>query len=197
VHETELLAACASSDGVELNTIHGAKGRQWGSVFEYGASEGKLPHQMSLAVEDAEKASVALEGERRLAYVALSRAKTALEVIYSGEPSRFLVEAALVAGPSPAVLLTKPETVRSASNGGSRMANSGRRPVATQGTTKLRNEHPDFKRRYPHAYDPWTSKEDEELRGMLARGIPRKQICGALGRHPTGVNERIVRLRLK
>lgn len=80
--------------GIELATIHGAKGRQWPLVIVAGFEEGELPHARSLA--DAADPEGELEGERRLAYVAITRASQQLVLIHSADrPSRFLAEAAL------------------------------------------------------------------------------------------------------
>jgi DNA helicase-2/ATP-dependent DNA helicase PcrA len=82
--------------GIELATIHGAKGRQWPTVILAAAQEGELPHARSL--DDANDPFGAIEGERRLAYVAFTRARDELVLMYNGDsPSRFIDEAALSA----------------------------------------------------------------------------------------------------
>ena len=85
-------------DAVTLITLHAAKGLEFPYVFLIGLEEGVLPHQRS--VEDARQ----LEEERRLFYVAITRARDALYLTYpqrrlSGgygdvfqRPSRFLQE---------------------------------------------------------------------------------------------------------
>lgn len=52
-----------------LSTIHSAKGLEWHTVFLIYVAEGHLPSYLSLEVEDE------IEEERRLFYVALTRAK--------------------------------------------------------------------------------------------------------------------------
>lgn len=71
---------------VTLSTIHAAKGLEWRKVYLIGASEGLLPYRMAITDEQ-------LNEERRLCYVAITRAKKSLLISYakqSGELSRFL-----------------------------------------------------------------------------------------------------------
>ncbi|ARU30470.1 ATP-dependent DNA helicase Rep [Sulfuriferula sp. AH1] len=83
-------------DAVRLSTIHAAKGLEFGHVFLVGAEEDILPHRES--VENG-----TLEEERRLMYVAITRAQRSLTISYckrrkragelqSCEPSRFIAE---------------------------------------------------------------------------------------------------------
>jgi DNA helicase-2/ATP-dependent DNA helicase PcrA len=84
---------------VNLMTMHGAKGLEFDVVFLPGWEEGLFPHQKSLE----EKGDFALEEERRLAYVGITRAKKeaylsfAMKRAYHGDwmdalPSRFINE---------------------------------------------------------------------------------------------------------
>ena len=71
---------------VTLSTIHAAKGLEWRKVYLVGASEGLLPYRMAQSDQE-------LDEERRLSYVAITRAKRSLVITYSkqaGEVSRFL-----------------------------------------------------------------------------------------------------------
>jgi DNA helicase-2/ATP-dependent DNA helicase PcrA len=68
---------------VLLSTVHRIKGKEWGNVIVFGASEGLFPHRLS----DDE------EGERRVFHVALTRARTRVVVLADAEsPSVFIGE---------------------------------------------------------------------------------------------------------
>ena len=82
---------------VELVTVHGAKGREWQTVVVLGMEIDRFPNRRALV--DARDPRRALEEERRLAYVALTRATRTL--VLAGDPtrpSRFLLELGLGAG---------------------------------------------------------------------------------------------------
>jgi DNA helicase-2/ATP-dependent DNA helicase PcrA len=55
-------------DQVQLLTIHASKGLEWPAVFVTGLEEGILPHERSMVSDDG------IEEERRLCYVAVTRA---------------------------------------------------------------------------------------------------------------------------
>ncbi len=85
------------NDRVSLMTVHAAKGLEFPEVFVVGMEENLFPSQMAL------NSRADLEEERRLFYVAVTRAKTKLTLAYattryrwgnltSCEPSRFLEE---------------------------------------------------------------------------------------------------------
>ena len=76
---------------VELITVHAAKGREWETVIVLGFEEDRFPNRRAL-VGSADLAR-AIEEERRLAYVALTRATRQLVLAFDPEkPSRFLAE---------------------------------------------------------------------------------------------------------
>jgi DNA helicase-2/ATP-dependent DNA helicase PcrA len=64
--------AAAGSDALQLMTVHSAKGLEFHSVFLSGMEEGLFPHENSLTEADG------IEEERRLMYVALTRARRRL-----------------------------------------------------------------------------------------------------------------------
>ncbi len=86
-----------NSDVVKLMTIHAAKGLEFGCVFVGGIEETLFPNAMSINTREE------LEEERRLFYVAVTRAKHRLWLTYANaryrfgqlvqnEPSRFIEE---------------------------------------------------------------------------------------------------------
>jgi DNA helicase-2/ATP-dependent DNA helicase PcrA len=79
---------------IELVTVHGAKGREWQTVVVLGMEEDRLPNRRALV--NATDPQRSLEEERRLAYVALTRATQRVIVAFNpSRPSRFLAEMGL------------------------------------------------------------------------------------------------------
>lgn len=90
-----------ADDAITLLTVHSAKGLEYKSVFLTGLEEGIFPH--SRALGSSPTAHEELEEERRLMYVAITRAEDKLYITYArrrrlwgqreySEPSRFLEE---------------------------------------------------------------------------------------------------------
>ena len=82
--------------GLQILTMHGAKGLEFTVVFLLDANEGNMPHRRSSMPSE-------IEEERRLFYVAMTRAKRYLHISYVLErfhrkmaPSRFIKEAGLL-----------------------------------------------------------------------------------------------------
>jgi DNA helicase-2/ATP-dependent DNA helicase PcrA len=89
--------ASAGHDALQLMTVHAAKGLEFHAVFITGLEEGLFPHEQSAHEESG------LEEERRLMYVAITRARRRLYLSHAqsrmlhgqiryGLPSRFLDE---------------------------------------------------------------------------------------------------------
>jgi DNA helicase-2/ATP-dependent DNA helicase PcrA len=89
--------AGAGQDALQLMTVHAAKGLEFHAVFISGLEEGLFPHENSLSENDG------LEEERRLMYVAITRARRRLYLSHAQSrmlhgqtrynlPSRFLEE---------------------------------------------------------------------------------------------------------
>jgi DNA helicase-2/ATP-dependent DNA helicase PcrA len=75
-----------------LATAHATKGLEFDHVAVIGMDEGRFPSARS--VSEAEDPARALEEERRLAYVAWTRARRSLTLVYDPEaPSAFIREA--------------------------------------------------------------------------------------------------------
>ena len=117
-------------DAVRLTTVHAAKGLEFGHVFIVGCEEGLMPHLGGLAIDEPAEGGdaggkpanapehpdeiaqrVRIEEERRLMYVAVTRAKRSLTLTWCGlckrgrdalkrAPSRFLAEMQLEAAPA-------------------------------------------------------------------------------------------------
>jgi ATP-dependent DNA helicase Rep len=112
-----------NTDAVRLTTIHAAKGLEFGHVFIVGCEEGLLPHRGDAAAESEADAggtgeagapdalaALRIEEERRLMYVAVTRAQRSLTLTWcrrrkrarellSRLPSRFIAEMQLDANP--------------------------------------------------------------------------------------------------
>jgi ATP-dependent DNA helicase UvrD/PcrA len=68
-------------DYLVLSTIHSAKGQEWSAVFLLNAVDGCLPSDLATTTDEVEE-------ERRLVYVAMTRAKDQLDIIV---PHRFYI----------------------------------------------------------------------------------------------------------
>ncbi|MEM7021978.1 MAG: 3'-5' exonuclease, partial [Pseudomonadota bacterium] len=92
-------ASDPDGDKVTIMTLHSAKGLEFGHIFLPGWEEGLFPNQRAIE----EGGTKALEEERRLAYVGITRAKRALTICYAANrriynqwaasvPARFVEE---------------------------------------------------------------------------------------------------------
>lgn len=63
------------TDGVIFTTMHSAKGLEFKNVYIIGANEGTIPHEKSYEIDNEEKKNDQIEEERRLMYVAITRAE--------------------------------------------------------------------------------------------------------------------------
>lgn len=116
--QTDMDLGEKDADSVRLMTLHNAKGLEFGCVFIVGLEEELLPHRMSMDSVEA------IEEERRLFYVGVTRAKARLlisyakcrrlyDTFYYTKPSLFLqeLEPSLFVGSSdPADLAPAPRT---------------------------------------------------------------------------------------
>lgn len=83
--------AATRDRGVQLGTMHGAKGLEFRAVLVLGASEKEVPNRVAVksAFDPTERESAEAQ-ERRLLYVSMTRAREELVVSWSGQPSPFL-----------------------------------------------------------------------------------------------------------
>jgi DNA helicase-2/ATP-dependent DNA helicase PcrA len=108
----------AEGPAVALSTVHKIKGKEWGHVIIFGASEGLFPHRLA----DDE------EGERRVFHVALTRARTQVVVLADASaPSPFVAE---LDGSRPhrALRTVAPAPTGPAKGGGRRDRSGSKRP---------------------------------------------------------------------
>lgn len=70
-------------EAITLATVHGTKGLEWNEVYLVGANRGMFPISHAISEKD-------IAEERRLFYVAVTRAKDVLNISFSSEPSEFL-----------------------------------------------------------------------------------------------------------
>ncbi|HET7474186.1 MAG TPA: ATP-dependent helicase [Candidatus Limnocylindrales bacterium] len=87
-----LIELCRDDAPLTFATAHATKGLEFDDVAVLGMERGRFPSARSLA--DAPEPARALEEERRLAYVAWTRARRSLTLVYDpATPSSFLLEA--------------------------------------------------------------------------------------------------------
>jgi DNA helicase-2/ATP-dependent DNA helicase PcrA len=82
-------APLLDEDYLTLSTIHSAKGQEWGAVYLLNAVDGCIPSDMATGTP------AEIEEERRLLYVAMTRAKDHLHVMV---PQRFYVHQQAASG---------------------------------------------------------------------------------------------------
>ena len=77
--------------GVYMSTMHGAKGMEFRFVFIVGCQQGQMPARapIGMASDEMEK-KAALQREKNLLYVSMTRAREQLYVTWTGWPSEFL-----------------------------------------------------------------------------------------------------------
>ena len=128
--------------GVTLASLHAAKGLEWDVVFLAGCSDGYLPITMA-------EGPAAIEEERRLCYVGLTRARRELHLSWAAartpgaratrRPSRFLEAAAAVFGAGATSAAREGSSGRSRGSGGegSGRSRTPRQPAVCRGCGTL------------------------------------------------------------
>jgi DNA helicase-2/ATP-dependent DNA helicase PcrA len=151
------------ADGVTLATFHAAKGLEWDTVFLVGLQDGTLP--ISYALDSP----AAVEEERRLLYVGVTRARLDLTLSWSAarqpgqrgsrKPSRFLDPLL----PDSAKVTERPKAAR-----GARMCRTCGRPLGTAAEKKI-GRHEDC----PAPYDEALFERLREWRSATARSLDK------------------------
>ncbi len=131
-HEQEQEGHC-----VTLSTLHAAKGLEFDTVVFAGFDSERMPHHRS--VNEAENRASAVEEERRLAYVGMTRARTELhltvplQIVKGGKPKRVGRSEFINDIPEELIEYTSPDKPQT-------------RPPAAGDT------HPDHERSHTHEY---------------------------------------------
>ena len=149
--------AAAGQDALQLMTVHSAKGLEFSAVFISGLEEGLFPHENSM-LEDG-----GIEEERRLMYVAITRARRRLYLSYAGSrmlhgaPRYGIVSRFVEEIPAPLtkwlVLPEKQFDFRQQNmsfgrgNGGSWSAGGGRAPQADPNRYRTQPQKANFEKR--------------------------------------------------
>jgi hypothetical protein len=82
-----------SVEGINLGTMHRAKGLEFKVVFVVDASDTVIPNQFVMGkMRDQGDYDDAFQRERQLLYVAMTRARDELFITYVGKPSQFLAK---------------------------------------------------------------------------------------------------------
>ncbi|HQT41339.1 MAG TPA: 3'-5' exonuclease [Polynucleobacter sp.] len=154
--------AQAGQDAVQLMTVHSAKGLEFTSVFITGLEEGLFPHENSINEQNG------LEEERRLMYVAITRAKERLYLSHTQSrmlhgqvrynmPSRFLEEL-----PSDSLKWLTPKAKDARWGGAGSYGNAGRAGSTWQ--------------------DGYTRQRDSETNDFFDSGSDRQRPARQIGR---------------
>jgi DNA helicase-2/ATP-dependent DNA helicase PcrA len=189
----ENIALVSDQDTIEtsanvptLLTLHAAKGLEFSVVFITGLNEGTLPHSRSF--EDPE----AMQEERRLLYVGITRAKDRLYLVYAQNRSAFgypePVDPSRYLSDIPDHLIDETSSMRSASS--FRLATS--KPQPTQwgsrryGTTKVTDQRflPGSKVEHPVWGEGMVLnsriQDDDEIVDIFFENVGMKRVAASL-----------------
>lgn len=87
-------ASVAAAPGITVATMHRAKGLEYKVVFVVAVSDDHVPAPRAYKhLSDPAEREAALQGERQLLYVSITRARDEVYLSWAGEPSRFLPKA--------------------------------------------------------------------------------------------------------
>ncbi len=198
---------------VQAKTIHASKGLEAKVVFIVGLTEGNggfpdiwLEDRIFQVIKKADF-DLLMEEERRLFYVAITRAKDKLFLItQKGNESRFLKEipsAFTVRTTNP--LRSVVDKVILCDNCGSQLEKIDNfcricgKKVPDQSTEKTGKAYSvdEIRKTYSKAYQPWTKEDDEKLELLFCQGKKPSELSQIFGRNLGGINARIEKLQLR
>ncbi len=159
--------AADGADALQLMTVHSAKGLEFDAVFVTGLEEGLFPHENSLAENDG------LEEERRLMYVAITRARQRLQLSFSQTrmlhgQTRYSLQSRFVAELPPDALKWLSAKVRGAAAGWQGGAGSAWEGSARGGA---RYGAQGQQRPPPHQADPATRNFDRGIAYRVGQSV--------------------------
>ena len=203
-----------TAGSVVLSTVHSAKGLEWEAVFVVGLEDGLMP-----------SAGADLDEERRVAYVAATRAKRLLSLTHAGERggkaaarSRFVGELAgeVLRGTDPSddgaddlLPLGPPHGLDpatlpliSARRSAEPSSETATRRKKSQSPRRERAAKTDIARPTPYAPDAvaaaaqWTARDDARLQASFATASGLAEIRAATGKTDDAILARLARLKL-
>ncbi len=178
------------ANSVVLSTVYSAKGLEWDTVFVVGVEDGVMPHGNSADIEE----------ERRVAYVAITRAKRRLALTYAAErfgtksdPSPFLFEMhhgeAIWTGPN----MAGADSRLPLASLGERAQLATKRSHPTSGPTPTTRRS--SRETASSGSRPWTSREDTRLQAAYASSSSLEEMSLILKRSPDEIVSRLVALK--
>jgi ATP-dependent exoDNAse (exonuclease V) beta subunit len=176
------------ANSVVLSTVHSAKGLEWNTVFLVGVEDGVMPHGNSVDIKE----------ERRVAYVAITRAKRRLALTYAAErfgtksdPSPFLFEMkhgeVIWTGPN----LAGADSRLPLASVGDRAQLAAKRSQPRPGPTSPKSN----RETASPGSRPWTSREDIRLQAAYASSTKLEEMSLILKRSPDEIVSRLVALK--
>lgn len=196
---------------VNAKTVHAAKGMEARVVFIIGLTANFFPNVWEadrifqlIKKDDVKKM---MEEERRLFYVAVTRAKEALYLVTElGNESRFIEELTeryldrrnfvTINYDSDPLLCTKCNSVLESFFRLCPMCGTPTSAAPSPVEEKMATPAhiAEVRQLHPRAYERWSDEEDEQLRQLVATGIAPEQIAERLQRQPSAITSRIRKL---
>ena len=203
-------AEAFKSEGVRIraSTVHGAKGLEAAVVIIIGLTKDYFPNVWEgdriFQVVKQDNIAHLLEEERRLFYVAVTRAKEQLYLVTEvGNESQFIAEmheSHLERGNFVTLNYRSDQLICTGCQASIEAffkfcPHCGERPTAP--TTPASNE-PEYitnaRKEHPRAYERWSTEEDEQLLSFFKEGLNAKEIAQKLERQPSAIESRMKKL---